>query len=418
MRIICPEVVQTSAMDCGPAALKCLLEGFGVPVSYGRLREACQTDVDGTSIDTLEEVARDLGLEAEQVMLPVDYLLDPAAGSLPAIVVVRLPSGLTHFVVVWRRHGPLVQVMDPGSGRRWMRPEALLRDVYRHQMPVAAEGWREWAATGQGRQVLEARLRRLGIDGDKADGGGGEADREGGTIAALIGAALADPGWRSLAALEAAVRATERLHRAGGVSGGRQAAAVVRALVARGASAIADADWSVAAAPHAEDGTEQVQLRGAVLVRVSGRLPPERDVPALSPDLAAALAEPPARPGRDLLRLLRADGALQPTFVAAGLALAAAGTVVEAVLLRRLVDLGEAVGMRTERLAIGAVIIWLLGALLLVRVPVLAGVLGMGRRLEARLRVAFLSKLPRLGDRYLASRPTSDMAERGHSMQQ
>ena len=35
-RLLVPEVVQTSAMDCGPAALKCLLDGFGVPVSYGR----------------------------------------------------------------------------------------------------------------------------------------------------------------------------------------------------------------------------------------------------------------------------------------------------------------------------------------------------------------------------------------------
>ena len=59
-------------MDCGPAALKCLLEGFGIPVSYGRLREACQTEVDGTSIDTLEVVAGQLGLAAEQVMLPAD----------------------------------------------------------------------------------------------------------------------------------------------------------------------------------------------------------------------------------------------------------------------------------------------------------------------------------------------------------
>jgi ABC-type bacteriocin/lantibiotic exporter with double-glycine peptidase domain len=43
------------------------LEGFGISVSYGRLREACQTDVDGTSIDTLEEVAGRLGLDAEQI---------------------------------------------------------------------------------------------------------------------------------------------------------------------------------------------------------------------------------------------------------------------------------------------------------------------------------------------------------------
>src|SRR5262250_2260081 len=110
-RFLAPEVVQTSAMDCGPAALKCLLEGFGVPVSYGRLREACQTSVDGTSIDTIETLAQSLGLDAEQVMLPVDHLLLPESEALPAIVVVRLPSGLTHFVVVWRVHGGWVQVM-------------------------------------------------------------------------------------------------------------------------------------------------------------------------------------------------------------------------------------------------------------------------------------------------------------------
>ncbi len=96
-RFFVPEVVQTSAMDCGPASLKALLEGFGVPVSYGRLREACQTDVDGTSIDTMEDVALQLGLVAEQIMVPADHLLLSEAQTLPAIVVVRQPNGLTHF---------------------------------------------------------------------------------------------------------------------------------------------------------------------------------------------------------------------------------------------------------------------------------------------------------------------------------
>ena len=58
-RELAPEVVQTSAMDCGPAALACLLAGFGVDAGYGRLREACQTDVDGMSIDTLERPANE-----------------------------------------------------------------------------------------------------------------------------------------------------------------------------------------------------------------------------------------------------------------------------------------------------------------------------------------------------------------------
>src|ERR687886_2677426 len=100
-RLFVPEVVQTSAMDCGPASLKCLLEGFHINASYGRLREACQTDVDGTSIDTMEEVAVQLGLEAEQVLLPVDHLLVPEARALPALLVVRQPNNLTHFVIIW-----------------------------------------------------------------------------------------------------------------------------------------------------------------------------------------------------------------------------------------------------------------------------------------------------------------------------
>src|SRR5262249_58824127 len=36
---------------------------------------------------------------------------------------------------------------------------------------------------------------------------------------------------------------------------------------------------------------------------------------------------------------------------------------------------------------------------------------------EARLRLAFLEKVPRLGDRYFQSRLISDMAERNHSAQ-
>src|SRR3984893_7213547 len=120
-RFIVPEVVQTSNMDCGPAALKCLLGGFGINVHYGRLREACQTDVDGTSIDTIEEVANQLGLQAEQIILPLDHVLLEEARALPAIAVVVLPNGLTHFVVVLGRPGRWLQIMDPATGRRWTR---------------------------------------------------------------------------------------------------------------------------------------------------------------------------------------------------------------------------------------------------------------------------------------------------------
>ena len=119
-RWLVPEQVQTSAMDCGPAALTALLAGHGIQASYGRLREACQTSVDGTSIDTIEDVAITLGLDAEQVMLPIDFLEREEADAFPALIVTTLPTGATHFILIWNRLGPWIQIMDPGVGRRWV----------------------------------------------------------------------------------------------------------------------------------------------------------------------------------------------------------------------------------------------------------------------------------------------------------
>ena len=162
-RFLVPEVVQTSAMDCGPAALCCLLGGFGIPASYGRLREACQTDVDGTSIDALEDTARLLGLDAEQVMMPVDHLLVEESGALPALVVTRLPNGLTHFVVAWRRHGRFVQVMDPAVGRRWVKASRFLHDVYVHDFAVPADAFAAWATSDAFLVPLGRTLSALGL---------------------------------------------------------------------------------------------------------------------------------------------------------------------------------------------------------------------------------------------------------------
>jgi ATP-binding cassette subfamily B protein len=150
-------------MDCGPASLKCLAEGFGIPVSYGRLREACQTDVDGTSIDTMEEVAMQLGLEAEQIMAPADFVLLPEAKLLPAIAVVLRASKITHFVVAWRNYGGLLQVMDPAIGRQWEPKAQFLSSLYIHTLPVPAKGWREWAESEKFTLPLRRKLDDLGI---------------------------------------------------------------------------------------------------------------------------------------------------------------------------------------------------------------------------------------------------------------
>ena len=401
-RLLVPEVVQTSAMDCGPASLKCLLEGFGIPVSYGRLREACQTDVDGTSIDTMEEAAVQLGLSAEQIMVPADHVLAPEADVLPAIVVVRLASGTTHFVVAWRRHGPLVQVMDPGLGRRWLTCQRFVEELYLHEQAVPAADWREYAARGQFLDTLQRRMRDLDIS--RA------------TTTRLIDHALVDPGWQSIAALDAAVRMTHSLVRSGGLRGGSQAARVVERVVERHET-IAQPYWSVRPAPG-DDG--QLLLRGAVMVHASGKQAALADGTSrapLSPELVAALAEPPSRPGRELLRLLREDGVFGPAALMLALLLASGGVLLEAVLFRGLFDLGRELGLAGQRMGAMAALLGFATILLLLEFPLAVSVLRWGRRLETRLRIAFLKKIPRLGDRYFQSRLTSDMAERSHSVQ-
>jgi ATP-binding cassette subfamily B protein len=387
-RLLVPEVVQTSAMDCGPAALKSLLEGFGIPVNYGRLREACQTSVDGTSIDTLEEVANQLGLRAEQIMLPADHVLLDAARALPAIAVVVLPNGVTHFVIVWRRFGRFVELMDPAVGRRWVSAAGFLRDLYVHRQSVASGDWREYAGTDDFLAPLRRRLHSLGIESN-----------------ALIDAAIADPAWQSLAALDAGVRMLASLVDSGAIARGPESARVLEEFL-KHPDTIPEHYWSVRSAG---DG---LVMRGAVLVRAlglaaSGASASSERGPELAPELLAALQQPSARPGVELLRLLGADGVFTPAAISVALALAAGAVIVEAILLRALIGAGRGVF---------AVTVAFSAALLLLEIPLAGSLLRFGRRLEIRLRLAFLEKLPRLSDRYFQSRPKSDMAERSHSI--
>jgi ABC-type bacteriocin/lantibiotic exporter with double-glycine peptidase domain len=408
-RIFVPEVVQTSAMDCGPASLKCLAEGFGIPVSYGRLREACQTDVDGTSIDTMEEVAMQLGLEAEQIMAPADFVLLPEANLLPAIAVVLRASKITHFVVAWRDHGGLLQVMDPAIGRQWEPKAQFLSSLYIHTLPVPAKGWREWAESEKFTLPLRRKLDDLGISRKAAK--------------RFIESALNDPGWRALARPEAGTRSMGSIVRSGGLRRGREAERVLERLLEQasrdpkeGRGVIPPNYWSAWSAPP-EDGEERVFFKGAVLVHVkerrsesaiaeSGKLPPE---------VAAALEEKSGRPALELLRMLKADGLLAPLTVVAALGLATLGVLVEAILFRSLLDMPRQFGLSGQRLGVMAALLIFLTALMLLELPITAGILRIGRHLEARLRTTFLEKIPKLGDRYFHSRLTSDMAERSHS---
>jgi ATP-binding cassette subfamily B protein len=327
-------------------------------------------------------------------------------------VVVRHSDGATHFVVVWRRFGPWVQVMDPAVGRRWLRCERFAEEVFRHQAAVAAAAWREWAGSADFLQPLGERLRRIGALPAQAE--------------AVLAEALADPGWFGLAALDAAVRFIAAVIAADGLRPGAEALQVAQSVFRDTHRSTEDIFhlippryWSAHADRLGPDGELQLTLSGAVLVRLGGRIEPAAGGPAAvrSPELKAALLERTPHPMALVAALLRREGRLGLAALAGAMAVAAGAVLIEALMFRGLFELAGALGLASQRLAAVLAVLGFGALLLLIDTAIAADVMRLGRHLEARLRIALLEKLPQLGDRYFHSRSVSDMAERSHSLQ-
>jgi ABC-type bacteriocin/lantibiotic exporter with double-glycine peptidase domain len=406
-RFLVPEVLQTSLMDCGPAALKAVLEGFGIPADYDTLRERCQTDVDGTSIDALAALGREYGLRAARVLVARDSFLLPESNCLPAIVLTRSAGGLLHFDVVWRRVGPFVQVMDPCAGRRWVRSGVVLARMPDVPIPISMQRWRSWASTRNARAPLLARLARLGI---------GPA-----TAGFWIDRAEEDATWRGLAALDAAVRMVQTLLDARAVRRGADAEALLCTLVAGAGAAIPRRFWWVEPAASGRDLT----VRGALILHFApSRAAPARSAahssvaspPGVSASSAAGECEDSIGPLHTLWRIVRRDSPRGIAMLVAALACSAATTAGEAVLFRGIWQIGSQLSLTYQRAAalVGLLAFTLIA--LLLEALIHAAMRRLGLRLETRLRAALLEKIPRLGDAYLRSRTTWDLASRAHAL--
>jgi ATP-binding cassette subfamily B protein len=174
---------------------------------------------------------------------------------------------------------------------------------------------------------------------------------------------------------------------------------------------------------------ERLLLKGAVLVRILGKLAEpsvgdvERRIPleetaTLPPDLEAALTEPIYRPEREVLKVLRQDGLLTPSILVLAVFMATLGVTIEALLFQGMVQIGQGFSLVSQRILAVIAILAFVVAPFLLEFPISSTVLRMGRRLETRLRVELLEKIPHLGDRYFRSRLTSDMTQRAHDLRQ
>ncbi len=409
-KLLIPEVIQSSAMDCGPACLAALLAGFGKKVSYSRLREACQTDIDGTSIDVIEEVAGKLGLQATQQMVPIDHLLMTEAAAIPSMVVTQGPTGSPHFVVAWRRHGGLIQVMDPAEGRLFRTRPGFLQDVFIHSMSVTPEFARQWFTAPAFLDPLRRRLADVGLSVVQ--------------IADQIERGLADRTWHSIAALDAVTRLAGQLVSVGAIEPGASVAHFVDRFAAEAGQGNAETALKLIPAQYWSAGAlsdDQVELRGVVILHVAGTQslqaepiqPP--DLP-MSRELASAAQGESVHPFRAILTAAFADNRIEVLTILPALLLAGAATAIEGLLFSQLVAISQKTGSNSDPSPHLVLIGTFLGLCLLLDVALCSVLLRLGRWLELHLRFLLLEKLPRLGNYYFHSRLKSDMAQRAYEI--
>ena len=389
-----PEVIQTSAMDCGPAALKSLLEGLGIAVDYERLRDACRTGADGTSIDAIEDICVDLGLEAYQEMAALPDALGVLARTTPAIVVVRGPGGAPHFVVLWRVVGPWVQVMDPARGRRWLRGSELVRDLHVHEQAFDEAGLLEWFPGTAWRAFADERLRSLGIDASVGDA----------TTAT------------ALAARDGAGRLVETLVR-------RDALGKTKARALFDALCRDEGQATSTVLPRRLVGISRRDLDGALTVSgcVFLVVRAARTTPADPPRPPSALASrvlgvERKSPLAVLFAHVSRAGTRMLWLVLALTALVALTSVLEMFLLRAAFNAQSMLSLPAQRFWGTAMYAAVVLLLLVLETSLSSHVARLGRSLELRCRMAIQIKLPRLADKYFRTRPMSDVTQRSQGL--
>lgn len=385
---IVPEVLQTSAMDCGPAALKSLLTGLGLSVNYQRLRDACRTGADGTSIDALEDICTALGLDATQELAPIAEAIEVLKVSAPAVVVVKGPGGSPHFIVVWKIVGPFVQVMDPARGRRWLRADDFLAELHEHQQVFDEETLQAWFPTTTWGELTRKQLEKLGSQWAVSD----------------------VESWRDLAALEASARLATKL-----VARKVLPRAGAPALIERLTEAPETVPRHLSAVGIREfDGA--LVVRGCVFLRVRRVSASAQSDSAPSELAKRVLGEASVSP-LTILRKHLSQAAKHMALVVFILSIALVLlSFIEMFVLRAAFNAQSALALPQQRFWGTAMYAGLVIALLALDIAIASHVARLGRSLEVRCRMALMRKLPKLPDKYFRTRPMSDVTHRSQGL--
>lgn len=103
---------QLNRQDCGASCLIMLARFHGCKRWEEQIREQCPPERQGSSVEQLLQVAKNMGFKALAVRLPSEGKSSLQTAPLPAIA--YLPEG--HFVFVYKRKGQQLYIADPAKG--------------------------------------------------------------------------------------------------------------------------------------------------------------------------------------------------------------------------------------------------------------------------------------------------------------
>lgn len=420
-------------MDCGVAALASFASAYGCTLDYGRLREACQTGVDGTSIDSLEDVANVLGIEVVQHIVPRDLFLDAMQGRFPFLTVVKHSSGAPHFVVVWRQVGPFVQLMNPAGGREWMLIETFLGQLHEHGHRMARTDLEDWWPTSSFAEALDQRLARLLSP----------------EMLQTLGPFRASRRSSEVAIADASARLVSLAHEATDTAAGRDALFAVLHGNATKSEAPLSALFPTLAIVEEASSEGEVELRGVVAlapferhatrVRTATKAttsalpsvaPAVRDpagpvdVATIAPAvMARALAAADGHTAQrglvaTLWEMLDRDHRMLAMFLLVAALLFSPIVLVETFVFRAALESPRMFDATNARVAVSVLVLSFFALVFGLEALAQRGSRKLGTFLEMTLRLRVLEALPNVDDQFVRSRPTTDLAYRAHALSQ
>lgn len=444
--LLAPTVRHGTTRSAALAALECVLAGYGLPTAAA---DALADSGAAGAIDhplAVTNLAEQVGLQASYRFAPVEHLLTAELLDLPALVWGTLDEQETErMLVLWQRVGPWIQMMDTRHGLRWISVTELPGQVICEPIPITLQEWRDAAVSPAFTAYWQRRLCNYGVEPRPA--------------ADFVAQVQDTPGWYPLAVLDAAIRLVDQLIEGGVLRRGSNARTALERIytqaLADGPAAqqsIPDDCWSIVPAAEGDPAEAQHFLfYGIWLVEVTGPPavtappPPEqqpvrggpplavigtwlarigRELRAVSDRMppaadAAASSQPAALPmstsTQTLISFLRREGLLSFGILGAALLFAAGALVLQALLLRSAMTLGVLFpSLHEHTVLIGALVLFVV-VLLLLEWHINSSVARIGRRLDARLRIAVLERLPALGADALQHHSTADQMERIHA---